>query len=46
MDAAVVLGDYLYIDGGEFSQLVDGVPGPGQQSVGSYTPYSRQSKQS
>jgi hypothetical protein len=28
----VVLGDYLYIDGGELSQLVDGVPDDGFES--------------
>jgi len=35
----VVLGDYLYIDGGELSQLVDGVPDDGFES------HSRPSKQ-
>ncbi|KAH8752940.1 hypothetical protein BGZ57DRAFT_912299 [Hyaloscypha finlandica] len=30
--ASVVLGDYLYIDGGELSQLVDGVPDDGFES--------------
>jgi len=33
MHTAVVLGDFVFIGGGEFSQLVDGIPDPGQGSV-------------
>lgn len=39
---AVVLNETLYIDGGEFSQLVDGQPDMGTGSP-VYKPYSRQS---
>lgn len=44
MFTAIVLGDFVLIDGGEFSQLVDGVLDFGQ-SGDSEGPYSRQSKQ-
>jgi hypothetical protein len=42
MYTAVVLGDFVFVDGGEISQLVNGIPDPGQAS---YRGYSRQSKQ-
>jgi hypothetical protein len=42
---AVVIGDFVFIDGGEISQLVNGIADPGQGGVpGGYTPGSRQSK--
>ena len=52
-DLAVVLGDFVFIDGGEISQLVDGIPDlgqradPGETSWGAkgYVPGSRQSRQ-
>ncbi|KAH6674239.1 hypothetical protein B0J14DRAFT_653545 [Halenospora varia] len=42
LHATVVLGNYIYIDGGEFSQLIDGYPDASQ--VGPLNnPYCRQS---
>jgi len=37
-----VVGDHVYIHGGEISQLIDGTPDPGFGP--DYVPFSRQSK--
>ena len=46
MYTATVLGNFVFIDGGEFSQLVDGYHDPGENSDANHTPYARQTKQS